>query len=55
MRCVGHVARIREICTKTFGRKTRRKKLLGSLDTDMKIILKWILRKWYDVDWSHLA
>jgi len=47
MRWSGHVARIGERCIQGFGGKPEGKRPLKDPDVDGRIILRWILRKWW--------
>jgi hypothetical protein len=49
MRWMGHIARIREMSNSytIFGRIPEGKNHLRDLGVDERIILKWILEKWY--------
>ena len=58
MRWVGHVARMEvEVCTRFWWGNLRERDHLGDQEVDVRIILRWILRKWEGVvgtGWSWL-
>jgi hypothetical protein len=57
-KCAGYVACVREMINvyKMLTENMKERDRLKDFNTDMRIILKWILKTWWErVDWINLA